>query len=108
MHLDCFCAVATGIEVSLASLCLMKIKTYLETIYVESSETWSIYMNLCLECILLLLYDLTLFVKPVVVIFLQSNEHGNKLKDTIIENDVCKMAIDYILKNSPVVKTLLA
>ncbi|XP_069121893.1 E3 ubiquitin-protein ligase UBR4-like isoform X2 [Argopecten irradians] len=39
---------------------------------------------------------------------IESNANGIKLKDMIVEHGICKMAVDYILKNTPMFKTLLA
>ncbi|XP_052093919.1 E3 ubiquitin-protein ligase UBR4-like [Mytilus californianus] len=38
---------------------------------------------------------------------IENNENGNKLKDMILDNGIVKLCIDYILQNSPVIKTLL-
>ena len=38
---------------------------------------------------------------------IENNENGNKLKDMILDNGIVKLSIDYILQNSPPIKTLL-
>lgn len=50
---------------------------------------------------------LTSYIIHQSILFLQNNANGTKLKDMIFEHNIVKSAVDYILQNSPEVKTLL-